>query len=422
MRTATQLAVLSACALAAHMAQAQSSVQIYGLLDVGLTHVTNIKGSGTVNQMSSGIMEGSRLGFKGTEELGGGYKTVFSMESRFESNTGGNSNRPLSGLQLPDNLSSATALGLPSALNAAVTAVNYGLDGKSGLSSGLGVNTKGTLFDRQLYVGMITPYGAVLAGRQYTPAYEVVATFDSMQTQSALGAGQVASFPSAIDIRLSNTVQYRIQQGGLTASLMYGATDTTNAPGRKSFYGAMAMYTGEGYSVGVGYNTRKNELGQKSLTNTTLGASLAAGPGTISMAYAHNKDDNPSDLSSISTSLTPVVGAVYANAVQSAYINAFRQSAHLFHIGYKVPFGPHTVTVSYNVRNDTTAQNADVKSYGVAYTYALSKRTDLNAVIARVDNSAQSQIALGGNAYLGGFTSAPGVDSTSVALGLRHRF
>ena len=41
-------------------------------------------------------------------------------------------------------------------------------------------------WDRQIYVGLVTPFGAVLAGRQYTPAYELSAAFDVMGTQSSL--------------------------------------------------------------------------------------------------------------------------------------------------------------------------------------------------------------------------------------------
>lgn len=402
---------------------AQSSLQIYGLVDAGWTHVTNVKGTGTLQQISSGVMEGSRLGFKGTEDLGGGYKTVFALESRFESNTGGLGNKPLSGNQLPDHFT-APGLGLTSSNPELSAAYAGGVSAVNGLlTSGLGVNTSNNLFDRQAYVGLVTPVGAVLAGRQYTPAYEIVGTFDSMHSESALAAGQIAAFPTTIDIRLSNTVQYRVQQGGWSAALMYGTSDTAT-PARKRFYGANLIYKGSGFALGAGYNTRQNELDQKALTNTSLGASVELGPGTLSALYARNEDAHPAGLSGISSALiaaNPALTPVAAN-IQNAYINAFKQDAHLFHIGYRVPMGVHTVTVSYNRLDDTTSRNADARSYGVAYTYSLSKRTDVSAVVARVDNSAQAQVLLGGNAYIGGFTQATGVDSNSLALSVRHRF
>ena len=61
-------------------------------------------------------------------------------------------------------------------------------------------------------------------------------------------------------------------------------------------------------------------------------------------------------------------------------------------------------------------------TYGVAYTYPLSKRTNLNLVLTRYANSANAQTAPGGNGYLGGVTAAAGQDSTSIAFGIRHTF
>ena len=72
--------------------------------------------------------------------------------------------------------------------------------------------------------------------------------------------------------------------------------------------------------------------------------------------------------------------------------------------------------------DDRRSANADTTSYGVAYTYPLSKRTNLNAVLTRFDNKGTGQAAPGGNGYLGGVTGAAGQDSTSIALGIRHSF
>jgi hypothetical protein len=92
------------------------------------------------------------------------------------------------------------------------------------------------------------------------------------------------------------------------------------------------------------------------------------------------------------------------------------------HLGYRMTMGAHTFYTAYNKFDDKRAVNADVASYGLVYSYALSKRTDINAAVVRFDNSANAQAAPGAGGYLGGVTSAAGVDSTSLALGLRHRF
>ena len=408
-----QILLLSALAAASCSALAQSSVTIYGVVDAGVTQVNGMNG-GSVKQLVSGIMDGSRLGVRGNEDLGGGMRALFTIESRLEADTGALSNRPLSGSQLPDRVSQAARLGLPTAFQPVVTAVGGSIGGT------VGVNLANNFWDRQAFLGLVTPVGAVLAGRQYTPAYEVSATFDTLQTQSALSAGQVASVPASIDIRLSNTIAYRIQQGGFSASAMVGAGEGSASTGR--FMGGMAMYKGGAFSVGLGYNTRKNERAAKSLTSTVFGASANLGPGTLSAMVALVKDDNPTGLSGIAAQVTPSVGAANAALIQNAFINGFKQDGRLMHMGYRMSLGVNTIYVAYSKYDDKRAANADTASFGVTYSYALSKRTDINASVVRFDNSGLGQAAPGGAGYLGGVTRAAGVDATSMALGVRHRF
>lgn len=408
-----KLFTLSALALAASASFAQSSVTVYGIVDAGVTRVSGIKG-GSLKQLSSGIMDGSRLGFRGNEDLGGGYRAIFTLEHRLELDSGAVSNRPPSGSQLPDRVSQAARLGLPTALQPVVTAVS------GSIGNTIGVNLAGNFWDRQAFVGLITPVGAVLAGRQYTPAYEVSATFDTLGTQSALAFGQVAAIPASIDIRLSNTLAYRVQQGGFTASLMVAAGEGSASTGQ--FMGGMAMYKSPLFSVGLGFNKRENEKAVKSLTSTVFGASVNVGPGTAFFEFVQVKDDNPTGLSGIAAQVTPSVGAATAALVQAAYINAFKQDANAMHAGYKVTMGQNTFYVAYNKLNDKRPANADTSSYGFAYTYALSKRTDINAVVTRFVNTQNAQAAPGAAGYLGGVTTSAGVDASSFALGLRHRF
>lgn len=403
------------CCAGLAQAQTDSSVTLYGLADVGITSVSGLR-AGTVTQVASGIMEGSRWGVKGTEDMGGGYKTIFTLEARVELDTGASSNRPITGSQLSDRFSQAALLGLPGGLQPAVDAVD-GL-----LATQYGVNVNNAVFDRQAFVGLITPVGAVLAGRQYTPAYETFATYDIMATQSALSAGQIVQFPAVFEIRTSNALAYRIVKDGISGSFMYAPGEVAGDSGKGRLLGINAGYKTAAFSVGLGYTTRNNELGEKSLTSTVLGASMNMGSSTISSLVAKIKDDHPNGLSAIAPALTPLIGAGSAGLVQTSFINAFKQDGTLFHIGYRNVTGPHTISVAYSRYDDKRPANADVKSYGAAYTYALSKRTDLNAVLVRFDNSANAQVAPGGNGYLGGVTASAGTDSTGLAFGIRHRF
>lgn len=391
-------------------------VTMYGIVDIGIQHVTGAPG-GSVTSLTSGNMQGSRLGFKGNEDLGGGYRAVFTLESRLEADTGALNNRPVSQGRLPDRLSNAGSLGLPAALQPAVSAV------ATQIGSSVGVNLGNSFFDRQIFTGLITPFGAFTLGRQYTPGYLAAAAFDVMQTESSLAIGQLVAIPASFDIRMSNSFQYGLQVDGLTATAMYSVGEVAGRANAGRLWGLMAIHRGNGYSVGGGYNTRNNELGQKSLTTAVLGATVDAGPGTLFGQFNTIKDDNPTGLSGIAATLSanPATAPV-AGLVQDAFIRGFRQDARLFQIGYRITSGVHTVAVAYNSMNDKRPFNADRSSYGMAYTYTLSKRTDLNAVLTHLNNKNTSQELLGGNGFLGGVAASPGKSVNSVALSIRHRF
>ena len=395
---------------------AQSTVTLYGLLDGGYNRVTGLK-NGTANTIASGIGSGSRFGFRGTEDIGGGYKAIFTLENRLELDTGSVTNRPLSFPNLPDRFTDATLLGLPTAFQPGLSAIG------PAFGANIGVNLAGNLFDRQAYAGLVTPFGAFTLGRQYTPAFIVATTFDTMQADTALAAGQVVGFPGGVDIRLSNTVQYAIQKSGFTASLMYGAGEVAGNTAKGRFYGAMGIYKGAGFSAGLGYNRANNALAEKALTSFLIGGTVDVGPGTIYAQYGKIKDENPQNYLSL-VAATTNFSAFGAGAplVQNAYKQAFRQDGNLMHIGYKFVTGASTIAVTYTRYDDRRPVNADVASYGVAYNYALSKRTQLQAVLSRFDNKGAGQAAPGGGGFLGGFTSAPGQDSTGLAFGIRHTF
>lgn len=387
-------------------AGAWAQVTLYGLADVGITRVTGYA-QGSVTQLNSGIMEGSRWGIKSEEDLGGGYKALVTLESRVELDTGGLGNRPASGNQLPDRLTA----GLPPAVAAALT--------NAAIGPSLGVNLNNGVFDRQAWVGLVTPVGGFLMGRQYTPAFEAIATFDIMNTQSALSAGQVVSVPAGVDIRYNNTVQYRIVQGPWNAALMYGMGEGANSSSNR-LLGINTLYKGSAFNVGFGHNSKKNSAGQQALKTTVLGASTARGNWIVSGMLASIQEPNPSAGPELSAGLT--AAGVPAPLI-STVLDRLKQDASLFHVGARYNLGAAGhVTVAYNKLNDKRASNADISSYGVAYTYPLSKRTNLNAVLTRFNNSATAQAAPGGNGYLGGVTATAGRDSTSLALGMRHSF
>lgn len=398
---------LIATAACLSCAGAWAQVTLYGLADVGVTRVTGYA-QGSATKLTSGNMEGSRWGIKAEEDMSGGYKALVTLESRIELDSGGLGSRPISGNQLPDRFTA----GLPPSVVNALT--------NSAIGPSLGVNLDNNSFDRQAWAGLVTPVGGILAGRQYTPAFEAFGTFDTMNFQSALSAAQIAATPSTVDIRHNNALQYRLVKGAWNAALMYGFGDGT-ASNKSRLVGLNTIYKSDTFSAGFGYNTKDNAAGQKALTTSILGASMNMGTWLVSGMYGRIQEPNPSSGPALSAGLT---AAGVPTALVSNILDRLKQDATLLHLGARYNLGQpgHHITVAWSKLNDKRATNADTASYGVAYTYPMSKRTSLNAVVTRFVNTGMGQAAPGGNGYLGGMTAVAGRDSTSYAVGIRHVF
>lgn len=91
MKYAIQGAAAALAVISAGQAMAQSTVTVYGLLDEGIVHTTNADAAGhSITKMPS--LTGSfpsRIGFRGTEDLGGGLQAVFTLEAGLLLDTGG---------------------------------------------------------------------------------------------------------------------------------------------------------------------------------------------------------------------------------------------------------------------------------------------------------------------------------------------
>src|SRR5581483_8294391 len=93
-RVETKLALASIAVGVCSSAAAQSSVILYGVVDTGLSYQSSQTALGSTSggrsavKMSNGVYNGSRFGFKGAEDLGGGTKAIFTLEEGFNSATG----------------------------------------------------------------------------------------------------------------------------------------------------------------------------------------------------------------------------------------------------------------------------------------------------------------------------------------------
>jgi predicted porin len=418
MKTKLLAPLISACFAAP--ALAQSNITIYGIADAGVQ--LSRFGNGTQSNLVSGVADGSRLGFKGTEDLGGGFKALFTLESRIELDTGDNKNpylgrNPAFGLLRGAPVPAATSAALAAALGAAPTIVN----------------PNGALFDRTAMVGLITPVGAVLLGRQYTPAYEVAAMADTFETGTVGGWGGITSgigalYTPGVAIRSSNAIQYRLQMpNGLGASLMYSPEERASGSLGVSnrFLGANVRYQANNFNVGLAYNTEKDPFGNRSLRTGVVGGSYTMGNMKFFAGYMNMKNDNPG----LGFVLTPTIttalgtaGAALVPGVLAAINSNARLDADSLSLGvhYTIGSGRLMGAVAHT-RNDLL-NDADVSLLSLGYDHNLSKRTDVYVFVAKSFNDPNAQYALGGAGYSGGFTTTGGQDATAVQLGVRHRF
>jgi predicted porin len=407
----------------------------------------------SVKRLSSGISAGSRWGVKGTEVLNPGWKALFTLESRFETDNGSMQNAGSvytcgTPANCPGVVLTAPYTGLPvltqAALLAGTQAVN---DAAMKLASS--VNTANALFDRQAYVGLVTPVGAVLFGRQYTPGYEVLVKFNAFADGFAGSPAQL----SQTTIRVSNALHYRAELGGFVGSLMWGLGGTeTNRNERGApqsgddFYGLNLQYNTEAYGLGAAYN-RNNTVtyaaptqSKKGLETISLGGTVTLGSVKLFTSYLRAKNDNPvfspGDIMGLVAtpgatlaSITTIVGGQYIGRGDVDGLRGVVGPVNLkvFHLGlqWTVPSG--TVQLAYNQAKDTARSawataDAKVGQLGVAYLHTLSLRTQLYAGAAVANNKGQARAALGGAGYLGGLTTGQGVDSRVVQLGVRHAF
>jgi predicted porin len=318
------LAVLGAFAGAA---SAQSSVTIYGLLDMSVAKSNGgtAPNAGAPGNKAWTVQQsaGSRLGFRGNEDLGGGLSAQFQIEHRFNPDTGGEGNPPRT--------------------NAAP-----------------GNNTSGSFWQGRSYVQLTSAgTGSVYLGRDYTPAFWPAVKSDPFGWD---GVGQVGgnawagylspdatgNFASAGNggVRTSNTVGVKSANfGGLTVQ---GAVALSEGTGLGRTNGFNVEYSGGPLYAAFGYEkVSKGSFDGRGVTNVALHYDLGVAK---LMGY-------------------------YASAKIGAGGNT---SSKMFSIGALAPVGPGNVKAVY-YRVDPAGANNNTSKLGLGYDYALSKRTGLYA-------------------------------------------
>ncbi|MBC3930950.1 porin [Undibacterium curvum] len=251
------LIALAVLAAAAGSAQAQSSVTVYGVLDMAFNAENNgqfSKGKGNIFSLDSGVQSGSRLGFKGSEDLGNGLKANFKLEMGVQADTG------------------ASAQG-------------------------------GLAFGRAAWVGLSGDFGAVQVGRQNKPIFDAVDAVDPFSTgiiggsatdsTSATGLGNLLF---ATNPRSNNTINYTTNNlSGFTGSLAYSAGEQAGNVGSGRGIGVSASYAGGPLLVTGAYHADNNVAVVTNATKTAfIGATYDFGMAKGALSVGKVKTDNDS--------------------------------------------------------------------------------------------------------------------------------
>lgn len=289
----TSLIALALAALSSTAALAQSHVAIYGVVDAGLVR-ENGGPAGSVTNLSSGMASGSRLGFKGREDLGGGLAATFVIENGFNADTG---------------------------------------------AAGQG----GLLFGRQAFVGLQGGFGAVTLGRQYTPYYKALR--DVGDPFGAVSLAGRAGNLMATNTRTDNLVEYVTPSlSGLSADLAYGAGETAgNSAKNRTLSGALAYQRGP-FTVQLAHHRLENAAATDSTRNTLLAASYNFGPVTAQGAWAVNRGMGAADSRDwvLGVAIPLATGRLLASHVRHDDRTAAGKDASQWGIGYNYPLSKRT--------------------------------------------------------------------------------
>lgn len=354
--------LMAAAVLAAlsQLAWAQSNVTVYGLLDAGVS-LESGNSAGSVTKVGSGIAGGSRWGFKGTEDLGGGTRALFLIEG---------------GMQ-----------------------VDTGVSGQGGLTYG-----------RQAFVGIANNQaGTLTMGRQYAPHY--LATVFADPFSSGTSADEKNLINAVSDGgRMSNSIKYASPQWrGFSGEVAYSAGETSgdNTAGRAA--GFAIAYDAGPLAVRVAWHDKNNDTAATkfgSARNSFVAATYAFPLAKLYLAYGVNKGLFSSTLRNAANP--------YGYAVAPTAASLTDDSSDAL-AGLAVPLGAHTVLASWIHKDDRTAPNRDADQFALGYRYNWSLRTNLYAVYARMVNK-------NGAPYTLGNASDGGSGDRAVNLGMQHAF
>jgi len=363
---------------------AQSSVTLYGLIDAGLAYVNNASGESTLFKFSSGNTYGSRWGLKGSEDLGGGLKTVFQLENGFNVGTGT-----------------------------------------------LGQGSRE--FGRKAIVGLSDDsYGSVTVGRQYDPIVDVVQplTEDNYFGGTFATPGDADNYDNSV--RVSNSIKYVSPLiNGLQGELLVGVGGVAGSESNGQTLGAGISYTQGPLALAAGYYRADGGTTTSNGVRTFTSSSDSIFNTAINNGFETAKTVQIARAGGTYRFGSALVGVSYSNvAYKPDALSNFSQTAKL-NVGaafFNYHLTPALLAgIGYNYTKASGAADADYNQFNLGVDYALSKRTSLYALAGYQKASGTTLNTSGqvvaATASIGSYGVNSGANDQSLAIvGIRHRF
>jgi predicted porin len=339
-KSAIALAVLGTLAGAA---SAQSSVTLYGRLDTSIAY-TKLNNGDDVTRMSGGSgsngadpIGGSRWGLRGSEDLGGGLKANFVIESGIDLSTG----------------EGATA---------------SAASGTSGSAT-----SPARLFSRLAWVGISsTSLGEIRLGRQQGMTREIntfvgdISAEGELQIVDTQYAGSGRPLYQNFGTRVDNAVTYTTPNfSGFQARVLMAAGEGATARQQ----GVMATYAAGPLKAGLSYESYDRDPVGSYNEVMTFGASYNFGMATLLASYQDTSD--------------------FGGNAGLVLVGGLKQDHNAYNVGVMVPFGAFEFRAQYTeATQKRSTGDLDLEKYGVSVRYALSKRTQLYGVFTQRDGDA----------------------------------
>ena len=234
----------------------QTSLTLYGIVDAGLVYERGAP-AGSVTKLTGGVQSGSRLGFKGMEDLGGGLAAKFALEAGFNTDNG---------------------------------------------SLGQG----GLLFGRQAWIGLGSRWGDLTFGRQHTPHYTLLDQVDPFRA----GLAGTATNLMSTTTRMNNTVRLGSPDWrGFTGELAYGFGEVAGDSTANRQLGASLGYAKGPLVLKIAHHRIEDAPGTDSARNTLLGGKFDFGVAAASLGVGLNRGTGTTDNRDYMLGVTVPVGA-----------------------------------------------------------------------------------------------------------------